>query len=84
MSLEGLDISLAGMNAVFYLWRPFLRDPRDDMALELAVTAGCDFIVTYNKHDYEGLTPMLAQYRHIKAHFPDAIVLFPTRPDKPL
>ncbi len=39
---------------VFYLWRPALKDPRDEMVLELAVTAGCDFIVTYNKRDFEG------------------------------
>jgi len=34
---------------VFYLWRPLLRDPKDDMVLELAVSANCDCIVTYNK-----------------------------------
>ena len=39
---------------VFYLWRPTLKDPRDEMVLELAVTAGCDFIVTYNKRGFEG------------------------------
>jgi predicted nucleic acid-binding protein len=38
---------------VSYLWRPTLGDPRDEMVLELAVTAGCDFIVTYNKRDFE-------------------------------
>ena len=36
---------------VFFLWRPLLRDPGDDMILELAVTAGCDAIVSYNKRD---------------------------------
>ena len=39
---------------VYYLWRPVLRDPDDDMVLELAVTAGCDYIVTYNKNDFKG------------------------------
>lgn len=39
---------------VFYLWRPFLRDPKDDMVLELAVTSKTDFIVTYNKTDFKG------------------------------
>ena len=39
---------------VFYLWRPFLRDPKDDMVLELAVVANCDLIVTYNKDDFQG------------------------------
>ncbi len=40
---------------VFYLWRPFLRDPKDDMLLELAVAAGCDAIVTHNKGDFSGV-----------------------------
>mgnify|MGYP001250152358 FL=1 len=39
---------------VFYLWRPFLRDPRDDMVLELAVAAECEYIVTYNARDFRG------------------------------
>jgi putative PIN family toxin of toxin-antitoxin system len=39
---------------IFYLWRPLLKDPGDDMLLELAVSAGCDVIVTYNKKDFTG------------------------------
>jgi putative PIN family toxin of toxin-antitoxin system len=39
---------------IFYLWRPFLKDPKDDMVLELAVAAGCDCIVTYNVRDFQG------------------------------
>jgi putative PIN family toxin of toxin-antitoxin system len=38
---------------VYYLWRPFLKDADDDMVLEAAVAAGCDFIVTYNKADFQ-------------------------------
>ncbi len=40
---------------VFYLWRPFLRDPKDDMILELAVAAGCGRIVTFNRKDFQGV-----------------------------
>jgi len=40
---------------IFYLWRPFLTDPKDEMVLELAVTARCDAIVTYNKADFPGV-----------------------------
>lgn len=40
---------------LFYLWRPYLRDPKDDMVLELAVAANCDFIITYNKSDFVGI-----------------------------
>ena len=39
---------------IFYLWRPYLRDPKDDMVLELAVAAQCKFIVTYNTKDFRG------------------------------
>jgi predicted nucleic acid-binding protein len=39
---------------IYYLWRPFLRDPKDDMVLELAVAGGCDCIVTYNLRDFQG------------------------------
>jgi predicted nucleic acid-binding protein len=40
---------------VYYLWRPYLTDPKDDLVLELAVTAGCEFIVTYNKRDFQNV-----------------------------
>jgi len=33
---------------IFFLWRPFLPDPGDDMVLELAVAASCDAVVTHN------------------------------------
>lgn len=46
---------VANHQEVFYLWRPFLRDPRDDMVLELAVSAQCETIVTYNKKDFVGV-----------------------------
>lgn len=45
---------LANERDVFYLWRPFLRDPKDDMILELAVSAHCEVIVTYNQKDFVG------------------------------
>lgn len=36
---------------IWFLWRPLLPDPKDDMLLELAVEAGCDAIVSFNgKH----------------------------------
>ena len=46
--------SVANLHAVFYLWRPMLRDPRDDFVLELAVGAGCESIITFNVRDFEG------------------------------
>ena len=37
---------------IFFLWRPVLKDSKDDMVLELAMNAGCDFIVTHNTKDF--------------------------------
>lgn len=45
--------SIGNKRKIFYLWRPFLKDPKDDMVLELAVMAKCNYIVTYNKKDFE-------------------------------
>jgi len=39
---------------IFFLWRPVLPDPGDDHVLEVAVAAGCDAIVTYNRRDFRG------------------------------
>jgi predicted nucleic acid-binding protein len=44
--------SVARRQSIFFLWRPQLRDPGDDMVLELAVAAGCRFIVTFNTRDF--------------------------------
>lgn len=44
--------SVAHLQDVHFLWRPFLRDPDDDMVLECAVTSGCEFIVTHNVRDF--------------------------------
>jgi predicted nucleic acid-binding protein len=40
---------------IFFRWRPTLIDPNDDMVLELAVAAGCDAIVTYNRRHFRGV-----------------------------
>lgn len=47
--------SVAIQQEIFYLWRPFLPDPKDDMILEVAVAAQCDFIVTYNRSHFRGI-----------------------------
>ena len=40
--------SVAGHYNVYYLWRPFLKDSKDDMVLELAVSSSADTIITFN------------------------------------
>ena len=39
---------------VHFLWRPTLRDPRDEFALELAVASASQAIVTHNDRDFRG------------------------------
>ena len=39
---------------IHFLWRPVLRDPGDDMVLELAVEAEADGIVSHNVRDFAG------------------------------
>ena len=63
LSVDAVDIqtlidfhcSVATQHQIFFLWRPYLPDPQDDMVLELAVKAGCDSVVTYNIRDFVGI-----------------------------
>ena len=40
---------------IYFLWRPFLPDPKDDHLLELAIASGTKFIVTHNTKDFKGM-----------------------------
>ena len=42
------------LQPIFFRWRPFLKDPDDDMLIDLAVAAGCAYIVTHNLRDFAG------------------------------
>jgi putative PIN family toxin of toxin-antitoxin system len=39
---------------ISYLWRPTLRDPDDEMVLEVAVNGGADRLLTFNERDFRG------------------------------
>lgn len=41
--------------AIHFLWRPFLRDPDDDMLVELAVAGRATHLVTFNLADFDGV-----------------------------
>ena len=46
--------SIAIHHPIYYLWQPFLRDPKDDMVLESAIAAQCQYIITFNEPDFVG------------------------------
>ena len=49
--LDGLALRVEPVH-LFYLWRPQLRDPADEMVLEAAVNGQANAIVTFNLCDY--------------------------------
>jgi putative PIN family toxin of toxin-antitoxin system len=46
--------SQSHLQEIHFLWRPFLADADDDMVLELAFAAGCEYIITHNVKDFRG------------------------------
>ncbi|MBI5635220.1 MAG: putative toxin-antitoxin system toxin component, PIN family [Nitrospirae bacterium] len=40
---------------IYFLWRPYLPDPKDDHLLELAVASGVKLITTFNTKDFRGV-----------------------------
>ena len=48
--------SVSNKHEINYLWRPFLRDPKDDFVLELAVKAKSQYIITFNKKDFQNIS----------------------------
>jgi putative PIN family toxin of toxin-antitoxin system len=47
---------LSDHQKIYYLWRPFLPDPKDDHVLEVAVASHTQHIVTHNLKDFKGMT----------------------------
>ncbi len=47
--------ALAQHHEIYFLWRPFLSDANDELILELAVSAQCDYIVTHNLSDFKDI-----------------------------
>jgi putative PIN family toxin of toxin-antitoxin system len=47
-------VGVCRVQEIYFLWRPFLVDPDDDMVLELAVAAEARYLVTHNVKDFIG------------------------------
>lgn len=47
--------ALGDFQKLFFLWRPYLRDPKDDHVLEVAVASKVQIIVTHNPRDFKGI-----------------------------
>lgn len=62
MNTEDIDVILDMVCLRFhhvmihFLWRPCLKDPADDMLLELATGGGADAIVTHNTKHFKEVT----------------------------
>lgn len=46
--------SMAHHHKIYFLWRPSLPDVNDELVLELAVSANCEYILTHNIKDFRG------------------------------
>jgi putative PIN family toxin of toxin-antitoxin system len=46
---------VGGHQRIYFLWRPFLPDPKDDHLLEVAVASRTPSIVTHNLKDFTGI-----------------------------
>ena len=47
--------ALSKFQEIYFLWRPYLKDQKDDHVLELAVASTTKLIVTHNLKDFKGV-----------------------------
>jgi putative PIN family toxin of toxin-antitoxin system len=45
-------VTISRLQEIYFLWRPLLPDPKDDMVLELAVAGRVSHIITFNSGDF--------------------------------
>ena len=51
-AIIGRIAQVAHKQEIYFLWRPILPDPEDDMVLEVAIASGATHIVTFNRKDF--------------------------------
>ncbi|MCK4640158.1 MAG: PIN domain-containing protein [Candidatus Marinimicrobia bacterium] len=54
-SILDMICAISNKCEIFFLWRPQLKDPKDDHILELAIESQSRYIITYNKRDFKGV-----------------------------
>jgi putative PIN family toxin of toxin-antitoxin system len=60
LSIEQVDLFLAALSdaiepvELHFRWRPQVRDPADEMLLEIAINGQADALVTHNIRDFAG------------------------------
>jgi len=47
--------ALGHHHKIHFLWRPYLRDPKDELVLDIAVVSQSEYIITYNLRDFVGV-----------------------------
>ena len=47
--------ALSTFQKIYFLWRPYLKDPKDDHLLEVAVASKTKIILTHNLRDFKGV-----------------------------
>lgn len=50
--LDGFILFSTCIERVWFLWRPLLPDPNDEMIVECAISGSADYIVTFNVKDF--------------------------------
>ncbi len=55
-AIIGRIAQIAHKQPIYFLWRPILSGPKDDMVLELGIAAGVSHIVTFNRRDFRSAT----------------------------
>ncbi|MEI6604126.1 MAG: PIN domain-containing protein [Verrucomicrobiota bacterium] len=51
-AIIGRIAQISHKQSIYFLWRPLLPDPKDDMVLELGIASGATHIVTFNHKDF--------------------------------